>query len=368
MVLFILGLVLFVLLVVVHEFGHFIVARKNGVEVEEFGVGFPPRLLGYKRKGDKTVYSLNALPLGGFVQLKGESDTDSRKGSYGAASLKVKTKIMLAGVAMNLFTAFIMFTGLALIGMPQLIPDQFRVASDAKVVQDYKNKGVVSVAEVKNDSPAAAVDIQKGDQILSIDARTVNSPDDLVKYTQELAGKQVEIVTKRSDQTTSKTVKLNDNNGSNKGYLGVAAESQESGVQTVRSTWSAPIVSVGLIKQLSVLTFEGLGSLVSNVAQGEGSAAADQVTGPVGIVRILKDSSNLGLGVVLWLIAYISLTLAIMNLLPIPALDGGKLYTTLIYRALKKPLTPKAERLIYGTSFALLFILFILITIIDVRR
>src|ERR1700754_4793476 len=106
-VLSILAIILFMGLIIVHEWGHYIAARRNGVEVEEFGLGFPPRAWGKKRK-DGMVLSLNWLPLGGFVKLKGENDSDTRKGSFGAATLAVKSKVMLAGVGMNLLTAFVL--------------------------------------------------------------------------------------------------------------------------------------------------------------------------------------------------------------------------------------------------------------------
>src|SRR4051812_12803991 len=133
--LLIIGLLLFIGLVVVHEYGHFIVARRNGVEVEEFGIFFPPRL--YKRKTRAGwIFSVNALPLGGFVKLKGEHDSDTEPGSFGAASLWVKSKIMAAGVFMNLITALALLTILALVGMPKLIPNQYTVKSDTKVIAD----------------------------------------------------------------------------------------------------------------------------------------------------------------------------------------------------------------------------------------
>ncbi len=355
------------MLVVVHEFGHYIVAKRNGVDVEEFGIGFPPRLLTFKRKNDNTVYSLNLLPLGGFVQLKGESDTDKRPRSYGSASLAVKTKIMLAGVAMNLLTAFVLFTGIALIGMPQVIPDQFQIKRDAKVIKDYQNKGIVTVGEVRKDSPAEKAGITAGDEIVAFNGEVVTSPEQIVTRSKENAGKQVELTYKRGGSEATVQVVLNPL-GSTNGYLGVAAESAEQGVQLVRSTWSAPIVGLGLMKQLAVLNVQGIGSLIRDVGKADFKTAGDKVTGPVGIVRLLKTNSTLGVAVILWLIAFISLVLAVMNLLPIPALDGGKLYTTLIYRLLGKRLTPKAEKIIYGSSFAFLLALFVLITIVDVRR
>src|ERR1700760_5009313 len=130
--LLILGLVLFIGLVLIHEWGHFIMARRNGVVVEEFGLFFPPRLLKHKTKGG-WLFTINLLPLGGFVRLKGEHDTDTGKGTYGAASVWAKTKIMAAGVFMNLVTALVLLTILALVGMPKLIDNQFTIKSDTKI-------------------------------------------------------------------------------------------------------------------------------------------------------------------------------------------------------------------------------------------
>src|ERR1019366_5517078 len=149
--LLILGLFLFVMLVVVHEFGHFIVARRNGVGIEEFGIFFPPKL--WSRKTKKGwIFSINLLPLGGFVRLKGEHDADKRPGSFGAATLITKVKVMLAGVGMNLLTAFVLLTILAWVGLPQLVNNQYSIKSDAHSV---KNETLVGAVE--NNSPASKV-------------------------------------------------------------------------------------------------------------------------------------------------------------------------------------------------------------------
>src|SRR3990167_10787076 len=132
-VLAVLGFTLFIGLVLVHEWGHFIIARRNGVEVEEFGLGLPPRAWRKKLKSGMRL-SLNWLPLGGFVKLKGEHDSDDRPGSFGAASMPAKIKIMLAGVFMNFIAGILLLTILAFIGMPKLIDNQFSVASDTKIV------------------------------------------------------------------------------------------------------------------------------------------------------------------------------------------------------------------------------------------
>jgi len=144
----IIGVILFIGLVVVHEFGHFIMARRNGVEVEEFGIFFPPRLFKYKTKAGWS-FTINALPLGGFVKLKGEHDSDTEKGSFGAASLLAKSKIMIAGVAMNLITALLLLTFLAVIGLPKIVDNQFTVKSDTTLVA---NK--VLIADIEKGSPA----------------------------------------------------------------------------------------------------------------------------------------------------------------------------------------------------------------------
>ena len=134
----VIGLVSLTFLVALHELGHALAAKKNGVKLKEYAVGFPPRLKSFKAKTNKilpkgTKISIGSIPLGGFVQLKGEHDSDSKKGDYGAASFWAKTQILFAGVVMNWLIAIVIFTILALFGMPKLIPNQFYLASDAKI-------------------------------------------------------------------------------------------------------------------------------------------------------------------------------------------------------------------------------------------
>lgn len=370
-VLLIFGLIMFVGLVVVHEWGHYIAARRNDIDVEEFGIGFPPRAKVIKKRHG-TVFTLNWLPLGGFVKLKGEHDADTQKGSFGAASLVAKVKVITAGVGMNLLTAFIMFTVLALLGMPKILDNQFTIESDTKVIKQQTLIGFV-----EQDSPAQKAGLEQRQQLLSIGlpgqtATTVTSPDSLPEITKQFAGQTVEVkvissgeeqvkqVTMRSQQEVDDSKQTDQP----KGYLGVSPT--EYSLQ--RSTWSAPVVAGGLIVQLTKATFQGLGSAISNVFQGNGAAASEQVAGPVGIFVLLKDGALLGYQFILLIIAVISLTLAIMNILPIPALDGGRLATMLISRAFGKRLTAEQEELINGIGFMLLMALFVLITIVDVKR
>ncbi len=368
--LLVLGLILFVALVVVHEFGHFIMARRGGVEVEEFGIGFPPRAKVLTVKNG-TEYTLNWLPLGGFVKLKGENDSDKSPGSFGAAQLSTKIKIMLAGVAMNLLAAFVLLTFLALIGMPQLIENQFTVASDSKITRQD-----VLVGGVLKDSPAEKSGIQIRDQILSIsssgDAKVINSAKQLPDITKQFQGQNIELTLKRNGDikklimTLKSNKEVEDSQKTNhpQGYMGILPTE----FLIRKSTWSAPVVAVGFMKQATELTFKGLGTAIGSLLKGDTTKASSQVSGPVGIFVLLKDGSALGYQFILMIIAIISLTLAIMNVLPIPALDGGRLFVTLLFRAIRKPLKENTENLIHGTGFAALMILFVLITFVDVKR
>ena len=383
--LLVIGIVLFMGLIVVHEWGHFIAARRSGVEVEEFGIFFPPRL--YKRKiKSGWTFSLNLIPLGGFVKLKGEHDSDTEPGSFGAASTWSKTKIMVAGVVMNLLVALVLFTVLALIGMPKLVDNQYTVNRDTQLVTRQ-----VIIGYVEPGSPADKAGLQAEDQLNDIGLAGyspvgISSAEKLPGLTKQFAGKNAVIYYTRGgeEHTTKVTLLTKDvvtasqKSDNPKGYLGVSPT--EFTLQ--RSTWSAPVVAIGFSAQVTALTFQGLGhalgglgSLIAGLVTGNHTArqngqtsASAQVAGPVGIFVILKNGSLLGYQFMLMIIAIVSLTLAIMNILPIPALDGGRLWTMLISRALKRPLSARTEEIINAIGFVILFGLIIAITSVDVHR
>ncbi len=383
--LLIVGLLLFISLVVVHEWGHFIMARRGGVEVEEFGIFFPPRLYKHRTKGGWD-FTINLIPLGGFVKLKGEHDSDTEPGSFGAASLSRKVKIMAAGVVMNLITALILFTIVALIGMPKLIPHQFTVKKDTQLISRQ-----VLVTYVEPGSPASHIGLKADDQLESLSLLgytpvAVTTSKDLPNITKQFAGKTATLTYLREGNERQAKVTLNtkqavdasQKTNNPKGYLGIGP----TDFSLQRSTWSAPIVALGLSAQLTALTFQGLGhalaglgGIFAGAATGNTTArqhaqtdASSQVSGPIGIYLILKAGSLLGYKFMLMIIAYISLTLAIMNFLPIPALDGGRLWITLVARALKRPLSAKREETISLVGFVVLISLIIVISIVDVKR
>ncbi len=370
------GTVILVILVVIHELGHAIVAARNGVVVEEFGIGFPPRAWAKRLKNGVTV-SLNWLPLGGFVKLQGEHDSASNVGDYGAASYWQKTKILLAGVVMNWVAAALLLTVLAWTGLPKVLPNQFSIPSDTRTVSQP-----VEIAQIISGSPADTAGLRVGDKILRFAGEPVPTAESLVQKTEQNKGKKVEVVYNRDRQEHVARVQLNTDNSGHKGYLGVGPTQREQ----IKAGWSAPIVGVVTTGQFSWATLVGVKDLAVNTVKGvvfkispnasqreqanqNLSEAAGSVTGPIGILGIIFPAAEqAGATELIFLTAIISLTLAVMNILPIPALDGGRWFTMTIFRLLRKPLTKKREEAIQGAGFMALMALIIIVTISDVAK
>jgi regulator of sigma E protease len=377
----ILGVIVLTILVVIHELGHGLVAKKYGVVVEEFGVGFPPKAWGKRIKqsilGKNVEYTLNWLPLGGFVRLKGEHDDADRPGDYGAVSFWKKTQILLAGVAVNWLAAAFLLSILAAVGMPNILKDQFYIKSDAQIISQPVELGAVS-----SDLPAAKAGLAQGDKILRFAGEPLDNAATLSRLAKENAGKTVEVIYSRQNVEHSVKVSLRANNNDKKGYLG-ASPSQ---LELIKASWSAPIVGVGTAVQMSWVTIQGLGDVVANGVQGlvmklsfngndraianqKLATVGDSVAGPVGIFGIIFPAAEkAGLTHVIMLAAIISLTLAVMNILPIPALDGGRWFVTALFKVLKKPLTKEREEKIHGTGFMVLMVLVVLVTIADIGK
>jgi regulator of sigma E protease len=376
------GLFILVLLVVVHELGHGIVARRNGVVVEEFGIGFPPKAWGKKVKqsvlGKNVLFTLNWLPLGGFVRLQGEHDSATHKGDYGAASYWVKTKILLAGVAMNWLIAAVLLTGLAFVGIPKIITNQFSVPGDTQIIR----KPLTAVT-VQSGSPAEKAGLKPNDLMLRLNGLALETPERLQQLTAENRGKTVEIIYTRDGVERTANVPLKASNSDGKGYLGVGPGQRED----IKATWSAPIVGVGTTAQFTWVTLKGTGEIAWNTLKGfvkslafwnqsaqqsgnkELDTVSKNVAGPVGILGVIfPQAQQAGFKQLVFLSAIISLSLAVMNALPIPALDGGRWWTMTIFKLLKKPLTKEREEAIQATGFFVLMGLVILVTWADVGK
>ncbi len=396
-------------LVIAHEWGHFTAAKRSGVEVEEFGLGFPPKAktLGHK---NGTEYTLNWLPLGGFVRLKGEHDDDTENGSFGAARLRDKVKIMMAGVAVNALIAVVLLSIVALFGLPQVLENQFYVASDSEIsVQDV----VVSVSGDGEDealTPASIAGLQDGDVIRSfrpvdcVDSEqnqcttVISDAQGIVDYTSTQAGQEVAVefvdyedgtvqtatatftdadVVEQSVASFESCVDQADTDVADSGdeadysacvrpvgYFGVIPDDYVER----KATWSAPIVATVFSAQVVQETLVTFGTIISELFKAQTQTAQENLVGVVGIGYVLGEIADRGFIALLFLTGIISLSLALMNALPIPALDGGRLWVTLLFRLFNKPLSKETEERIHGTGFAALMLLFVLITVLDVQR
>jgi len=378
----IIGLISLTFLVALHELGHALAAKKNGVKLKEYAIGFPPRIRSFKAKTDKilpkgTKISIGAIPLGGFVRLQGEHDSDSKKGDYGAASFWGKTQILFAGVAMNWLVAFVIFTILAIFGMPKLLPNQFYLSSDVKL-----SGGGVQVSVISKNSPAEKAGLNKNDTLLEFNGQKVENSTKIRQDLKNNAGKTVSLKISRNGKEISKSVKLNEKG--NNGFLGAVLS---DGMQKIHSTWSAPIVGLGTTVQFTGETFKGVGELFVNFFGGifekvipnsdsqknantQLSKAGESVSGPVMVIGgIFPNIVSMGMDMILMLTAIISISLACMNVLPIPALDGGRWFMTFIFRVLlKKPLPKETEENINGWSFLALMGLSVLIIVLDFTK
>ena len=390
----IVGLLVLMFLITAHEFGHFIAARRNGVRVLEFGICFPPRLVAWV-KDPKTkkwhrlpksewgkpqkglIFSLNWLPIGGFCQMDGESANDDRDGTFGKASFWAKTKILFAGVAMNWLVAFIILTVLAWTGMPTFLENQFTIESDTRT-----NLQPVVVESITENSPAETAGFKAGDKIKRAGDTEISRPADVTNFNKDHAGETITYTLERdgAEIEIEATLRAAD---SEEPLLGVAMSSKQN---LSYSTWSAPVVGTGLTLQITGETINGVGQrvcyLVSGVAKQlsfndeareQGRTAlgdvSEQVSGPVGIIgSIFPTFTSTGFANVAFLAALISISLACMNILPIPALDGGRWLLIAIYRLRKKELTKETEEKIVSRAFIFLIALVALVTILDIRR
>ncbi|MCL2173998.1 M50 family metallopeptidase [Candidatus Saccharibacteria bacterium] len=371
----IVGLFLLMVIVIIHELGHAWAAIRSGVKVEEFGLGFPPRakILG-KYKG--TLITLNwLLPLGGFCQMKGETDDAKEKGSYGAASFWSKTKILFAGVVANLIAAMVIFTILAWVGLPKIFPNQFAIASDNR-----GQHGTVEIVGVVDDSPAAAAGLQKGDLLLGVADTEIEFSTQVSNLTKNNAGQRTKIEYERDGQRQIVVALLNQNS-SKDGYLGI--QTSQKDYATIRATWSAPLVGIVNTFQFIGATFAGLGEMLANLfgglwglVTGGGAAAQEQigkagesVAGPISILGVIFPQAMMaGPTTLLWIMGVISLTLTVMNILPIPGLDGGRWYLTAGFKLFKKKLTKEKEGLINGIGMLFLYGLIVLVVISDIWK
>ncbi|MEO8470282.1 MAG: M50 family metallopeptidase [Chloroflexota bacterium] len=343
-------------LVVIHELGHFIVAKLFRVRVLEFGIGFPPRAKVLRDVGE-TVYTLNWLPIGGFVKLEGEDGDDAEDPrSFAAQGLGKKLLILVAGVVMNVALAAAIFTGIALTGDPAI---------------------GIYVPYVEPGSPAEAAGIQVGDVIERVDGQAFGAfgPSSLLAELHDSAGKTVVLAVRRSDAVVDITATLRTATDvkDGKGALGIGQQNTfplEPRPTPDRIQYSLDVaLGLGVQRTESAMRviIDGVGQLASAIVTRP--TEPPPASGPIGIATQIGDIFwTLGPVVTLYLAGILSANLAVVNILPFPPLDGGRIMLLLIKRVAGSRLSLRAERLTYVVGFAMLMAFLIWVTGYDIAR
>jgi regulator of sigma E protease len=327
-------------LIIGHEVGHFVAARMFGVAVEEFGLGFPPRIISLFEAGG-TKFSLNWIPLGGFVRIAGENDPDVEAG-LANSSKAVRSIVLLAGPAANVILAFIAFTFAFRFAAPDL----------SKVL----------ITGVSNNTPAEQAGILPGDVVLKIDDVEINGFDSMLKAVGERVGNEIGVTIDRGGELQETTLIPRTTFPDDQGPMGVSI-----GNPTKEIPWSEAI-TIGV--DSTIFQFREIILLPAKLLQGEIEPEAARISGLKGMYDMLAwagdiDRSSQRPFVTLNLIGVISAGLAIANLLPIPALDGGRLIFVLIEFLIGKRISPRYEGLAHTIGFAVLLVILIYVNFLD---
>lgn len=359
--------VLLGMLVFVHELGHFVVARRNGIRVDEFGFGFPPRLLGVIKDDagkyqivwgnkdmpdGKTVYSLNWIPLGGFVKIAGEDghDVDDPE-SFAGKSAWIRVKVLGAGVFMNFVLAWFLISIVFMLGLPQPIdPSQSGQYDDVKI----------QILSVVKGAPAETMGLKMGDEILSINGKQMTGLEQVSEEIASHRGETVAIQVNRFGEMLTLSGTPRTEYPGNEGSLGISF----SETAIVSYPWYQAIYEGGIATyNITIAIFQAFGQMIASLFGGD--KAGLDVTGPVGIVYLTKQMSDLGLPYLLQFAALLSINLGIINILPIPALDGGRILFVLIEKLKGSPVSHRVEGMIHQIGFMLLLLLMLFVTVRD---
>ena len=359
-------IIVIVALIVVHEFGHFVAAKLSGMRVDEFGLGYPPRAFVIAKKGE-TLYTLNWLPFGGFVKIYGEDgEKEAGAGGRNAKSFTSRPRILqalvlVAGIAMNLIFAYVLITGALMTGTP-------RALSESEVAQARNTE--LAVASILPASPAARAGLLPGDSIMSANDAAgewrAADPKSFSAFISASRGEQVTLVVKRNGAeqritaTPAAGVAVSD---PSRYALGV--EVATIGVIPV-SFGNAIIEGASLTWEATALTAQGLWHFFYGVFTF--SADLSQVAGPIGIAGAIGTASTQGIGYLLSIMAIISINLALINLIPIPALDGGRLFFVIIESVIRRPIKARVAQSLNAIGFVLLILLMVIVSAHDIFR
>lgn len=350
------ALISLVSLMVLHEFGHFILAKKFGVKVEEFGIGYPPRLFG--KKIGETLYSINLLPFGAFVKIPGEIERLEDPGSFSQKPIWQRALIVLGGVLSFWIVSAVILSITMGIGAPTSISDD-----EAGNLENIR----VQVAGVSANSPAEIAGIKVGDTIREFSISNSEFPITKVKEVQELTsqykGEEITLTIERGKEVINVSLTIRASPPAGEGAMGVALA--RTAIKTY-SPFEAVWQGIKSTFNLTLSIIQGYYQVIVNLVKGVPSGA--QLMGPVGIVDLFRQASQVGISFFLQFIAIISIYVALFNILPIPSVDGGKFLFLMIEAIRKKPVSQKTEQKITTVCFGLLLILMVFVTIKDVVR
>lgn len=340
-----------IILMIIHEWGHFIIAKKFGAKVEEFGIGYPPRIFG-KQFGE-TLYSVNWIPLGAFVRIQGEEGGVDDYRSFSNLKIWKRVLIVIGGVAAFWVAAMIIFSIVFAMGTNLPVGDQ-----DVEGMKNVQLK-IISVA---NDSPAMQAGIKVGDTIIKVNNQEIDKIKIFQEVTGENKGKEISVSVNRSGKDLTVNLIPRENPPAGQGSVGVGIERMATLIE--KTDWyMAPIKGVAYTWEITIKSLVGLYQTFANLFGGKGLPEGASFAGPIGITIFLANAASYGLGFFLYFIGVISVLVAIFNLFPIPALDGGKLIFLVIEKIKGKPVSPKVEQNITVVFFAILICLSIFITI-----
>lgn len=353
------------MLVLVHELGHFFVAKSFGIRVDEFGFGFPPKLFG--KKIGETEYTLNLLPIGGFVRIFGENpDDENMNGPDASRSFVNKAKwkqalVLLAGIFANFLLAWLLLSVGFISGVPTSVGSE---------PSDYKLSDVhLTVVSVLTKSPAELAGLKTGDKIISIanDKNSTSSIDSetIQSFVVGSEGKEIDIGYTRGKNTEINLAKVIPikNTTEKKFEIGISMDMiGTTKLPFLKAFWEGARLDWSLTKG----TVVGLYTLIKESLRGKGSFS--EVAGPVGMVGIVGDAYKFGFVYLLSFMALISINLAIINLIPFPALDGGRLLFLLIEKIKGSQINPKVANTINTIGFYILILLMLIITYHDVVK